>query len=118
MINAFCASIKSDFRDETANRCEQAEINNEIKIDDTMNSHLAVGLIGENILMKSAKLKYQKRNFIWRSLFGIALLFVKCRSNLEVTITANEQGFVQAGHCYLSSAELKHNKEIKLQVNN
>lgn len=34
------------------------------------------------------------------------------------TLGHNEQGFVQAGHCCLSSPELKPNKEIKVQVNN
>jgi hypothetical protein len=33
-------------------------------------------------------------------------------------VAANEQGFVQAGHCCLSSPELKPNKEIKVQDNN
>mgnify|MGYP003538353163 CR=1 FL=1 len=33
-------------------------------------------------------------------------------------IAANEQGFVQAGYCCLSSSELKPNKEIKVQDNN
>jgi hypothetical protein len=31
---------------------------------------------------------------------------------------SDEQGFVQAGHCCLSSPELKPNKEIKVQDNN
>jgi hypothetical protein len=33
-------------------------------------------------------------------------------------LAINEQGFVQAGHCCLSSPELKLNKEIKVQDNN
>ena len=33
-------------------------------------------------------------------------------------IAHNEQGFVQAGHCCLSSPALKPNKEIKVQDNN
>lgn len=33
-------------------------------------------------------------------------------------LSANDQGFVQAGHCCLSSPELKPNKEIKVQDNN
>jgi hypothetical protein len=31
----------------------------------------------------------------------------------SVTLAYNEQGFVQAGHCCLSSPELKPNKEKK-----
>ena len=31
---------------------------------------------------------------------------------------SDEQGFVQAGHCCLSSPELKPNKEIKVQDKN
>ena len=36
----------------------------------------------------------------------------------SLKMACNEQGFVQAGHCCLSSPELKPNKEIKVQVNN
>ncbi|WP_447641948.1 MULTISPECIES: hypothetical protein [Chitinophagaceae] len=41
-----------------------------------------------------------------------------CYCSCQASLTANEQGFVQAGHCCLSSPELKPNKEIKVQVNN
>ena len=39
-------------------------------------------------------------------------------SRMLFRVTYNEQGFVQAGHCCLSSPELKPNKEIKVQDNN
>jgi hypothetical protein len=35
-----------------------------------------------------------------------------------IKVAGNEQGFVQAGHCCLSSPELKPNKEINVQDNN
>jgi hypothetical protein len=36
----------------------------------------------------------------------------------SVKLAGNVQGFVQAGHCCLSSPELKPNNEIKVQINN
>jgi hypothetical protein len=51
---------------------------------------------------------------------GFSVVF--CRSvnvrRVSLGIGHNEQGFVQAGHCCLSSPELKPNKGIKVQDNN
>ena len=63
-------------------------------------------LIAANFLFELEKLS-----------IDLLVKFGSCRS-VKQQLPANEQGFVQAGHCWLSSPELKPNKEIKVQDNN